>query len=426
MKRRNRRGPEVETILADTPDTQTASSGPPPAKIQRQTRSMARGTARLDPEPLGSSQATAHVHIQTFEPSNAGNLADGAGQALSSDDDSDDEEHPQLLAAIADSLMADIDPLADVEPSDSSDSEDDAAQQSPATPPDDSFETLGNGNHLPSDSENEDTNSSAELANFIQRKLTSGTDLSLSDKMDIFARLLRHFRMTFGALTTSWLGFRDGARNKRRARKAANLAAALADDLDFRRALIARSDGAVIDDVVGVVRNELALLQKKCRYFGKFDPKSLDEKLNLRSISSAIEEHAPMLVRLIRGFTRPVRGDINCSKWRPGQQGRLVLITSLLQLGRARNSANAFARLLGLYFMGMGVKRRVLSVLHGLGIIDSYTKLNEQRLGLVRLAKVAVPVFDSLISEQTTTSTDDPGLTSASRNIFDGSSAQPA
>lgn len=111
---------------------------------------------------MGSSQATAHVYIQLPEPSGARNLTKGDRQAHSSDDDSDDGGDLQLLAAIADSLMADINPLANAEQSSSSDSEDDASQhhEESATPPDDSFETLGNDNHLPSESENEDMDSS--------------------------------------------------------------------------------------------------------------------------------------------------------------------------------------------------------------------------------------------------------------------------
>lgn len=67
--------------------------------------------------------------------------------------------------------------------------------------------------------------------------------------------------------------------------------------------------------------------------------------------------------------------------------GRVVLLISILSLGRARNSANCFARLLGLHLQGMGVKRRVLSLLHGLGLIDGYKTLNCQKMGLAERSK---------------------------------------
>ena len=72
---------------------------------------------------------------------------------------------------------------------------------------------------------------------------------------------------------------------------------------------------------------------------------------------------------------------------RKPQPGRVVLLTSILSLGRARSSANCFARLFGLHLQGMGVKRRVLSLLHGLGLIDGYKTLNCQKMGLAERSK---------------------------------------
>ena len=56
-------------------------------------------------------------------------------------------------------------------------------------------------------------------------------------------------------------------------------------------------------------------------------------------------------------------------------------------LGRARNSANCFARLFGLHLQALGVKRRVLSLLHGLGLIDGYKTLNSHKMGLAERSK---------------------------------------
>ena len=53
----------------------------------------------------------------------------------------------------------------------------------------------------------------------------------------------------------------------------------------------------------------------------------------------------------------------------------------------ARNSANGFACLLGLHLQALGVKRHVLSFLHGLGLINSYKTLNTKSLGLASCSR---------------------------------------
>jgi hypothetical protein len=63
------------------------------------------------------------------------------------------------------------------------------------------------------------------------------------------------------------------------------------------------------------------------------------------------------------------------------------MVASIFLLGFARNSANGFACLLGLYLQALGVKRYVLSFLYGLGLIDSYITLNAKKLGLAKRSK---------------------------------------
>ena len=72
-----------------------------------------------------------------------------------------------------------------------------------------------------------------------------------------------------------------------------------------------------------------------------------------------------MLYQLVHGIAENARQDYN----REEQNWRMVFIASLLSVGRARNTANYFSRLLGLYLQGTGLKRRGLQVHHGLVVI---------------------------------------------------------
>jgi hypothetical protein len=69
-------------------------------------------------------------------------------------------------------------------------------------------------------------------------------------------------------------------------------------------------------------------------------------------------------------------------------RNRIASIVSILQLARHRKTANFFARSLGLFLKDLGLKRRGIQVLHGLGLIDSYHTLQFLSEGLTKRAKV--------------------------------------
>jgi hypothetical protein len=75
-----------------------------------------------------------------------------------------------------------------------------------------------------------------------------------------------------------------------------------------------------------------------------------------------------LLYQLVHDLSENARQDYD----REEQNGWVVMIASILSLGRARNTANNFSRMLGIYLQGLGLKRRGLQVLHGLGVTDSY------------------------------------------------------
>jgi hypothetical protein len=139
----------------------------------------------------------------------------------------------------------------------------------------------------------------------------------------------------------------------------------------------------LINAVVNILREELCDLQQKAVIFGPWKSDLEFKDVQLSQGYEAINQHAPLLCQLMEGLSAQSRTD----KSRNPHPGRVVILTSILSLGRARSSANCFARLLGLHLQGMGVKRRVLSLLHGLGLIDGYKTLNCQKMGLAERSK---------------------------------------
>jgi hypothetical protein len=135
----------------------------------------------------------------------------------------------------------------------------------------------------------------------------------------------------------------------------------------------------LIDLVIRLLRAELDDLQKKTAIFGSFNKDMEFNNLDMEKSRELVQQHAPLLFQLVEGLSQQSRLRGNP---RIRHTGRAVLIASIFSLGRARNTANCFARLLGVHLQGLGVKRNVLSLLHGFGIIDGYKTINSQKTGL--------------------------------------------
>jgi hypothetical protein len=50
--------------------------------------------------------------------------------------------------------------------------------------------------------------------------------------------------------------------------------------------------------------------------------------------------------------------------------------------------------MLGLYLQGSGIKRWVIAVLHGLGVIEGYSALDESKKAISSLSEVTVFLID--------------------------------
>jgi hypothetical protein len=223
----------------------------------------------------------------------------------------------------------------------------------------------------------------------------SAKRISKEEKVGVVLEHLQEWRWSFSDLSLAWLQLnidkRQGVRNdeaqkkKSKKKKAEGLIATLLGDEEIRNAIMETADihSELINTVVNILREELCDLQQKTVIFGPWKPDLEFKDIQLSQGYETINQHAPLLCQLMEGLSAQSRID----KSRNPHPGRVVLLTSILSLGRARNSANCFARLLGLHLQGMGVKRRVLSLLHGLGLIDGYRTLNCQKMGLAERSK---------------------------------------
>lgn len=114
-------------------------------------------------------------------------------------------------------------------------------------------------------------------------------------------------------------------------------------------------------------------------------PSANIEEIDFQKVYSEIEEHGPSLLRFIEGSSLAQRADKYTRKDRPSRA-----VTAILSLGRAQKSANLFTRVLGIYLHGSGVRRRVISTLQGLGLVESYQKINQAIKEISELSKVRI------------------------------------
>ena len=72
------------------------------------------------------------------------------------------------------------------------------------------------------------------------------------------------------------------------------------------------------------------------------------------------------------------------------------MITSMICLLQARNQSNFFTKIIDIYPIGSGVKRRVIETLSGLGICHSYCKANKVLHDVADAARVGTATVQLL------------------------------
>jgi hypothetical protein len=134
-------------------------------------------------------------------------------------------------------------------------------------------------------------------------------------------------------------------------------------------------------------------------FLNKYDHTASIEKLNYALAFEVIESNAPTWTALLTWLMSNQRH--HWSSYRHSQNWQLIqqqayLITAICRC-RARKTANFLAKTMGIYLHGSGIKRRVIEVLAGLGICDSYQLVNQMISNIAECAKVRILSINIII-----------------------------
>jgi hypothetical protein len=135
------------------------------------------------------------------------------------------------------------------------------------------------------------------------------------------------------------------------------------------------------------IRAELHALSKPEVGFGEFNPKADVNTLDIPALAERIQKAAPELWELLASLMEQQYASRRDTLTK--YQGSMVMICSILAQARAPRKCNNLPMLLGLHLHSMGLKRRSLSVLAGLGVTSSYRVINTRRGELADIGKVS-------------------------------------
>ena len=113
-------------------------------------------------------------------------------------------------------------------------------------------------------------------------------------------------------------------------------------------------------------------------FFDKFDTKSTTvQDINLSVAMEQLRTMTPSWFRLLEYILRNRRSTWGSYSASVALDERIAyVVTALVCHTRARDTSNWFSKVFGVYLHGSGVKRRVINVISGLGLCDSYNSIN--------------------------------------------------
>ncbi|KAI5298673.1 DNA damage-inducible protein 1 [Ascosphaera pollenicola] len=118
---------------------------------------------------------------------------------------------------------------------------------------------------------------------------------------------------------------------------------------------------------------------------GVFKPTVMPEKLRLDNLDKRVVRVMPAFHAVVSPLMKSKEG-----RDRPNETPFLTLV-SIIARCRHRQLNNNFPMMLGLYLHSLGLKRRALTVLHGLGLIPSYRRLMLNLYEIVRFTVTVLP-----------------------------------
>jgi hypothetical protein len=196
----------------------------------------------------------------------------------------------------------------------------------------------------------------------------------LQDKMAAIMKVLRGQRMGVGSFIRAWVEQNDSQRARR-----IGLLRKLALEDPVLKEVFGHDDINTNGPFEALVTQELNGLVDQ-PFFNRFKEEDRPEDIRYAGAHEELERSAPIwhgfLMRVLQ-HSRAHRASYPQRKDLAPIRQKAYLITSVICRARATISSNYLAKTLGLYMISSGVKRRVIEVLSGLGICDSYTQLNK-------------------------------------------------
>ena len=139
-------------------------------------------------------------------------------------------------------------------------------------------------------------------------------------------------------------------------------------------------------DLLSRLRAELHAVGKPEVGLGKFESEKNINELDIPALSERVQRAAPELWGLLADLMEPRHSSERDTLAK--YKGSMVMICSILAHAYTPLNCNNLPTLLGLHLHSMGVKRRTINVLAGLGVTLNYATLNNRRVELADLGKV--------------------------------------
>jgi hypothetical protein len=191
----------------------------------------------------------------------------------------------------------------------------------------------------------------------------------LQSQMAAVMKAFRAQRLGVGTFIRAWI--EQNKNHQTRIRKL------VSQDPVLREAFGIECDTTTGGQFEALVTQELGNLSSQ-PFFNQFQEEDRAENIGYAGAHNKLEEVAPIwcgfLMRVLQNSrahreSYPERKDLTLI------QQKAYLVTSVICRARARKNSNYLAKTLGLYLISSGVKRRVIEVLAGLGICDTYKHL---------------------------------------------------
>lgn len=151
----------------------------------------------------------------------------------------------------------------------------------------------------------------------------------------------------------------------------------------------------VISTMAKRIRVEIDRLGSTDIGLGSFNPKTTIHELDIPHIHDRIQKAAPVLCKLLFALLEPKHPSKRDLV--KANQGLVTIIAASITHAYAPNTYDTFQMLLGVHLHSMGVKRRSLSLLTGLGLIPSYRNIMRKRAALAEIGKV-IPFSWDIVS----------------------------